>query len=542
MPGNLINKFLESRVTGHFTYQYLTSPSSVNARGVKQGELMVFAAQLSASRYWRNIHSRRRPASALIFCIEHGMIFSKDQHAQKQIRELDLSYSMLDRAFRKTLREKRALTRCLRRQELAIERSIHIIGPRLYSLLVENRRMRIIERKIFLFMLRFALGYINLEQVREHLGNKLPSKDLDTLWTNFTGRSHYKRNRALVVIFHLYGVPRDAIVTGLGIYRRTAKKYVRVFKRLGVEAMFPRRKGVVRWEEPKYKNALFRIMHSPPREHGFNRTTWRARDLACVMARNGLRIGKDQVGLIIRSAGYRFRKARKVLTSNDPQYREKVNRIHRILSKLRRNERFFSIDEFGPVAIKQQGGRRLVAPGEYPTVPQFQISKGCVIVTAALELSTNQVTHFYSTGKNTVEMIKLLEVLLGQYRECTRLYFSWDAAGWHASKRFLKKVEEINSRTYRRKRHTPMVELAPLPARAQFLNVVESIFSGLAVSVIHNSDYSSVDEAKAAIDRYFAERNLHFQEHPKRAGDKIWGKERVASAFQEGQNCKDPRF
>jgi len=66
-------------------------------------------------------------------------------------------------------------------------------------------------------------------------------------------------------------------------------------------------------------------------------------------------------------------------------------------------------------------------------IPEFQISKGCVIVTAALELSTNQVAHFYSSGKNTDEMIKLLELLQDQYRDCTRLYFSWDAAGWHAS-------------------------------------------------------------------------------------------------------------
>lgn len=44
--------------------------------------------------------------------------------------------------------------------------------------------------------------------------------------------------------------------------------------------------------------------------------------------------------------------------------------------------------------------------------------------------------------------------------------------------------------------------------------------------------------AKAAIDRYFAERNTHFAGNPKRAGCKIWGKERVPSEFHEGQNCK----
>jgi hypothetical protein len=235
-------------------------------------------------------------------------------------------------------------------------------------------------------------------------------------------------------------------------------------------------------------------------------------------------------------------KARKVLTSNDPNYREKVDHIHQVLSKLKSSERFFSIDEFGPFAVKQQGGRRLVGAGVYPTVPQFQKSKGCLIVTAALELSTNQVTHFYSSGKNTDEMITLLEILIGQYHDCTRLYFSWDAAGWHASKRFMRRIEEINSSKCRRERGNPIVQIVPLPARAQFLNVIESIFSGLAVSVIHNSDYASVDAAKAAIDRYFAERNLYFQQNPKRAGKKIWGKERVGSTFQEGQNCKSPDY
>jgi len=81
-----------------------------------------------------------------------------------------------------------------------------------------------------------------------------------------------------------------------------------------------------------------------------------------------------------------------------------------------------------------------------------------------------------------------------------------------------------------------------LPARAQFLNVIESVFNGLATSVIHNSDYASVDEAKAAIDRYFMERNAFFRANPRRAGGKIWGKERVPSTFKEGQNCKNPKY
>jgi transposase len=291
-------------------------------------------------------------------------------------------------------------------------------------------------------------------------------------------------------------------------------------------------------ENPAYREALLCTLHCPPAQYGINRTTWTTKLLGKVMAAKGYRAGHNTVSKIIKNSGYRFRKAREVLTSNDPNYRDKLKKITRVLSRLGPDERFFSIDEFGPFSVKKTSGRRLVAAGEYPTVPQWQRSKGVLIVTAALELSTNQVTHFYSEKKNSHEMIKLLDILTTNYSGCKRIYFSWDAASWHASKLFLARVEAVNEVNYRKRHLTPEVKLAPLPARAQFLNVIESVFSGLATAIIHNSDYQSVEEAKAAIDRHFLERNEHFHQHPRRAGNKIWGKELVVSEFREGQNCK----
>jgi hypothetical protein len=95
---------------------------------------------------------------------------------------------------------------------------------------------------------------------------------------------------------------------------------------------------------------------------------------------------------------------------------------------------------------------------------------------------------------------------------------------------------------FRAKTKTPIVKLAPLPTCAQFLNVIESVFSGMARAIIHNSDYKSKEECRYAIDRYFFERNDHFLQHPKRAGNKIWGKERVPATFSESNNCKDPLY
>jgi len=42
--------------------------------------------------------------------------------------------------------------------------------------------------------------------------------------------------------------------------------------------------------------------------------------------------------------------------------------------------------------------------------------------------------------------------------------------------------------------------------------------------------------------KYFLERNERFQMHPRKAGRKIWGKERVVAEFQDSRNCKDPRW
>jgi len=223
-----------------------------------------------------------------------------------------------------------------------------------------------------------------------------------------------------------------------------------------------------------------------------------------------------------------------------PEYRTKLDNVKAILQGLREDERFFSIDEYGPVAVLKRGGLKLVAPDESVTGPQWQHSKGVVIVTAALELSTNQVTHLYSDKKNTAEIIKLLDLLLAQNRHLSRLYLSWDAASWHMSKQLTRRIASNN--VMAEVTGSTRVETAPLPAGAQFLNVVEAVFSGMAHAILHNSDYSSVGEAKDAIDRHFTERNKYFREHPQRAGNRIWGNERGTAAFSESSNHKDPRY
>ena len=103
--------------------------------------------------------------------------------------------------------------------------------------------------------------------------------------------------------------------------------------------------------------------------------------------------------------------------------------------------------------------------------PYGKSRKGWLILTAALELSRNQVTHFYSRAKNTDEMIKMADLLRDQYHACRTIYLSWDAASWHVSKKLNGHLEKLNQQA------GPIMKTAALPAGAQFLNVIESVFS-----------------------------------------------------------------
>lgn len=376
------------------------------------------------------------------------------------------------------------------------------------------------------------------ELLREEFGD-IP--DFQVLIEHLHEGQSKHRHRAMAVLAHFHGVSDRTIASALKINRHTVRAARTTYKSEGADALFStKRRSNAKTDDSDLKATIFRILHEPPSDHGINRTSWTMAHLREVLAKEGAPACAEVVRSIIKAAGYRWRKARVVLTSNDPEYAEKLARIRSILSGLGADEAFFSIDEFGPFAVKAKAGRVLAVPGEMPQVAQWQKSKGCLILTAALELSGNQVTHFYSLKKNTTEMIRMMNLLLDRYRDQRKLYLSWDAASWHVSKKLFERIEENNAAAI--ETGGPLVETAPLPARAQFLNVIESIFSGMARAIIHNSDYGSVDEAKAAIDRYFEERNRHFREHPRRAGNRIWGKERVPPEFAEGNNCKDPRY
>jgi hypothetical protein len=190
------------------------------------------------------------------------------------------------------------------------------------------------------------------------------------------------------------------------------------------------------------------------------------------------------------------------------------------LRNLRDDELLFFVDELGPLRVRKYGGRTYMKK-RAQEVPQVQPHRGSITLAGALSATANQVSWFFSDAKDTSSMIDLIEVLFNQHNDQSRLYVTWDGASWHRSQDLVDWLDAFNRDTERRQ-GGPTISLIPLPVSAQFLDVIEAVFSGMKRAVIHHSDYRSTQEMKSAISAHFRERNDFFKQNPQRAGKKIW--------------------
>ena len=326
--------------------------------------------------------------------------------------------------------------------------------------------------------------------------------------------------KAEIVLRAARGLGHEAIGRVLSCSSTTARRWRLRWEAKGMDGLKdkPRSGAPIRVDPKK----VIELLHHPPRSFDVNRSTWTCSTLAAVYeAEHGESASKATISRCIRSKGYSFKKAREVLTSNDPQYYEKVHHLLEILHSLGNDQRLFFVDELGPVRVKMHGGRSYMRKDQEKKVPKVQFHKGSICVTGALCATTNQMTWFYCNAKDSKAMIDMIEILFNQYYQMRTLYLTWDAASWHRSEELTGWLDKFNDETTE-EGGGPKIQFVPLPSNAQFLNIIEAVFSSMKRAIIHNSDYSSAEEMKMAISQHFRERNDFFRRNPRRAGNKIW--------------------
>src|SRR5712671_4539689 len=113
-----------------------------------------------------------------------------------------------------------------------------------------------------------------------------------------------------------------------GTCSQTFRKYYNRYLASGLEHdLLPQRRGPKHHDRQgvEVSEAFFKVLHAPPSDFGFNRTTWKLDDLQNALKIENCSLSRHAIRMTIKNAGYRWLKARKVLTSRDPDYRAKLD-------------------------------------------------------------------------------------------------------------------------------------------------------------------------------------------------------------------------
>ena len=272
------------------------------------------------------------------------------------------------------------------------------------------------------------------------------------------------------------GISNTTIARVLQSSRATTRKYFAIYRKHGVSVLFgpSLTRSEVRVGHPNKKARILEILHHKPGHFGINRTAWtQGTIIEAYQAQYNETLSRTVLTRILKDSGYAWKKARRVLTSPDPDYHEKVERLLRILHSLTEHEMFFFIDEWGPVQVKKRGGRAYRRENDAPPIPRKQTPKGTVTLVRG-SATTNQVTWLFEQSKDTRSIINLLEILYNQHQTRSKLYITWDAVSWHDSIELTHWLDCFNAQS-RNDSTGPIIEFVPLPTSAQFLNVIEGV-------------------------------------------------------------------
>lgn len=358
---------------------------------------------------------------------------------------------------------------------------------------------------------------------RLHLDTPLTDEEIKALQRFKAGKHKWHTKRATVILMANGGRTLLETMETTHAAENTIYRWLRNFRKRGLESIKVHVHAPAREKEKAERQTrVIDIIHKMPSLYGINRTTWTYGAIAEAYQKEyGCPISVSKVQGVIHNTDYTWRRARKVLTSPDPEYKAKVEKLLDTLQELKEGERFFFIDEVGPYQVKKYGGRILMPKDQTPEIPEYQKSRGKIQFVAALEAVSNQMTWLFTPDKGSISMIALLETIAQNYADCSTIFITWDAITVHSSKTIMAWISEHN-----RGGRGQHIEVIPLPSKSQFLNVIEAVFGGMKKAVICNSDYATPHDMQEAIAKHFEERNTYYTENPKRAGNKIWDKQR----------------
>lgn len=325
---------------------------------------------------------------------------------------------------------------------------------------------------------------------------KLTRSEKDFLLKQLDEKSNIA-HRARIILLSRQGYSPGEIGVRLNIYVKTVRRWIREFNASGIRGILVKPKT---GRKPKFdkraEKRIVKIACRKPDHFGLPYMNWSLRKLKAYL--EGKRVAKisvEELRRILLSHGVAFRKSRRKLISEDPDYEAKKARIRELLEKP--NCLVFFEDEKGPMVVKRYDGS-LWTPKKKVIIKanqRIKVQKKLHLFGAYCPHIDKMFYKFYTAARSG----QFKDFLISLSKKCggEKLYVVLDNLKMHKAKIIEKHLSENGG----------MVELVFLPTNAPELNEIENKFSLLQREVLNNSNFRSMKQLKRTVSRWISAYN-----------------------------------
>jgi transposase len=131
--------------------------------------------------------------------------------------------------------------------------------------------------------------------------------------------------RARGVLMFAEGKRYSYICKALDVSKEALRLWLRSYERSGIAGLVEQPKpGRPRVKSKQIAEAVEEIIHRPPTDFGFDRSTWSLEAMVeYVFKSRAVQVGMQTVRDVLYEMGYRWRRAKHSVTSPDPDYQSK---------------------------------------------------------------------------------------------------------------------------------------------------------------------------------------------------------------------------
>lgn len=131
--------------------------------------------------------------------------------------------------------------------------------------------------------------------------------------------------RARGVLMFAEGRHYSYICEALSVSKEAVRLWLRAYEAKSIAGLVDQpRPGKPRIKSKQIEEAVEEIIHRPPSEFGFDRSTWSLESITeYVLTSRGVQVGLQTVRDVLFEKGYRWRRAKHSVISPDPEYQEK---------------------------------------------------------------------------------------------------------------------------------------------------------------------------------------------------------------------------